>query len=144
LRSNLQGNRFFDTVKQGSNKFERSDADFVHGASDSISSDAYLHLLDSALRTAGDGLIYEPRVMPRRLLLPRGTKSGLGLRLFISLNPLDQTQPNTWDDSFAYMPLDGRAMDFPLDRPLVNVMTFRNIMIKNVHVYHVDDTSDAD
>lgn len=140
------------TVKQGNNKLERSSTDSVFHVTQPSSSDAYNRLLTRASKTSDETLIRDltsrklRRGLPLRLLLPRGTKSGLRLRLLACLHSVPSKLDEVRDTTFLEaLKLDGRPLGFPIDRAIESgkFANLRNLIVKNVVVYH-QDAKDVD
>ena len=127
------------TVKKGMNELHRNDSDFVYQLKEPPRSDIiYSHILRAA--DGKEQLAYreQPYGIPRRLMLPRGNAKGLPLRLFTIVSPLDEDRVRHVDTLIAGMDFsDGRAMGFPLDRPIV-AYRFRtpNMAFNEVTIYH--------
>ncbi|OXU27273.1 hypothetical protein TSAR_013577 [Trichomalopsis sarcophagae] len=141
--------RWLVDLKQGSNKLDRSSNDSPYYSSDPQSSEAYNRDIVRALRTTDENLardiVHSRKLhlgLPRRLLLPRGNRSGLGLRLVVCLHGLDGAKVDKLNEDtvFAGLALDGRDLGFPLDRPIdgEGFERLRNFMVKDVKVFHED------
>lgn len=139
-------------VKQGNNKLERSSTDSIFYVAQTTLSDVFNRILSRALKTSDETLVRDltsrklRRGLPLRLLLPRGTKSGLHLRLLVCLHSVPAKLEEVHDTTFFEgLKLDGRPMGFPLDRAIENekFSSLRNFMVKNIVVHH-ENTKNID
>lgn len=84
---------------------------------------------------------YMPQLygFPHRLILPKGSKDGMPLKVFVSVSPFDETKSFEYD-SPVWGPnvIDGtHSLGYPLDRPVrTHNFNMPNFYMKDVMVYH--------
>ncbi|XP_049856055.1 hexamerin-like [Schistocerca gregaria] len=145
----LEFDRFVYQVQAGENVIERNSSDAVSTRPDSVPTSQLVEAVEAALQGKRDlwpaGV--PRRGFPGRLLLPRGRRAGLPLRLYVIASPLAEDAPAAALDPRAPLAgdwgvalADGRPVDFPFDRriPYNHVFNVPNSYTKNVLVFHVD------
>ncbi|OAD55591.1 Arylphorin subunit beta [Eufriesea mexicana] len=136
----LQMDEFIVDLVTGSNEIERNSHESVFVVPDEISSDVfYKKILSSIKNPHSFTYSTKPYGFPERLLLPRGTKEGMVYNLFVTISPVTETNTVQIDSPvWGQLVNDGRAMGFPLDRPInpLLVNTLSNMYMKNVFIHH--------
>lgn len=80
----------------------------------------------------------KPYGFPHRLMLPKGKKEGLPLKLFVCVSRFDQTKSFEFDSPiWGPSVVDSRPLGYPLDRPVRTFnFTMPNFYTKDVLVFH--------
>ncbi len=145
----VEFDRFVYQVQAGENEISRSSSDAASARPSSLS----MQELEAAVEAALQGQRPFPpatvtrRGFPGRLLLPRGSRAGLPLRLYVIASPLAQgvpadatsADPQASSAGFWAAQLDdGRPVAFPFDRRIPHYYNFDvpNSYIQDVVVYH--------
>nr|AAX62654.1 hexamerin storage protein 3 [Romalea microptera] len=143
----VEFDRFVYEVQAGENEIARSSRDFVSVRPSAMSTQELVTAMNDALqgKRAFRPATTSRRAFPERLLLPRGSRTGLPLRFYVIASPLapnataasvDPQAPLTseWFTALA----DGRPVAFPFDRRIPHYYRFRvpNSYIQDVVVYH--------
>nr|ABO27097.1 storage protein 1 [Omphisa fuscidentalis] len=123
---------FNHKLMKGENLIERSSEDFFHFKEDSLSIDEIYKLLDKNQLPVDMNKNYDD--MPKRLMLPRGTKSGFPLQFFIFVYPSIALSKEM--ESFKHSLLDDKPFGYPLDRPVSSFFVQPNMYFKDADVYH--------
>lgn len=72
--------------------------------------------------------------LPKRLMLPRGTKGGFPLQFFVYVYPKQQL-PKEYEVLEQFI-LDDKPFGYPLDRPVSHFFFQPNMYFKDAEVYH--------
>ncbi|MEE5434517.1 hypothetical protein V2M14_11140, partial [Streptococcus pneumoniae] len=103
---------FSQKLTKGENVITRNSNDFFFYKEDSLSVGQIYNLLaEGKLPT---DMIYNYDNLPNRLMLPRGTKSGFPLQVFVVAYKSQGVPPELAEHSFFF---DERPLGYPLDRP---------------------------
>lgn len=124
----------------GINKIEHNDHDSQHCVPDDVSGHLFFKKIEKALDT-NEQFTYVKRLsgFPNRLVLPKGKKEGMPFKLFVTVNVLNEGTSHNVDSPIrGSFVVDGRAMGYPLDRPVVHShdLTVPNMFWKDVVIYH--------
>ncbi|KAH0540907.1 hypothetical protein KQX54_020461 [Cotesia glomerata] len=126
-------------LKPGTNKIERSSHESIYVYPDEASSSEYWKLLTKAIET-DEPFTYNMQVagFPDRLILPRGKREGLPLKLFVFVSEFDESHSFKFDSPvWGQTVTDAKPLGYPLDRPVVPyAFTVPNAYFKDVTVYH--------
>lgn len=126
-------------LKSGINKIERSSHESVFIVPDEQSTIPFWKKLTQAIET-GETYTYNTHVsgFPDRLILPKGKKDGLPLKLFVYISEFDEAHSvNVVSPVWGTTIVDGKPLGYPLDRPLVpHVLNIPNVYFKDVVVFH--------
>lgn len=132
-------NYYVVSVKTGSNNVERSSHESTFLVPDEIPSDVLYKKMETGLEGSETFTFStQPYGFPDRLILPKGKKGGMTYKLFVVVSPFDESKAMTVESPiWGKLMADGRAMGFPLDRP-VDPLHFvtPNMQFKDVVVYH--------
>ncbi|KOC69158.1 Arylphorin subunit alpha [Habropoda laboriosa] len=128
-------------LKTGSNTIDRSSHDSQFVVPDEVPSDVFYKKIVSAIEgTETIKYSTQPYGLPERLLLPKGKKEGMQYKLLVVVSPIEES---TTTSMYGESPIwgrfthDGRAMGFPLDRPVNNQQfDVPNIHTSDVMIYH--------
>ncbi|XP_015602886.1 hexamerin-like [Cephus cinctus] len=135
----LQVDLFDVKLKVGNNVVERSSKDSVYVVPDETSSHMYMEKIKKSMKS-GEPFTYEKRSsgFPERLFLPKGTKSGMPMQMFVYVSQYEGTPAWTYESPvWGTMFDDGKPMGFPLDRPVYGFnFTVPNMYFKDVTIYH--------
>ncbi|CAH0400857.1 unnamed protein product [Chilo suppressalis] len=122
---------FSQKLSKGENVIVRKSDDFFFYKDDSISvGDIYNLLAKNQLPT---DMMYNYGHLPERLMLPRGTKSGFPLQVFVAVYK-SQGVPKEVAETMFFM--DEKPLGYPLDRPVTKYFLQPNMYIEDVSVYH--------
>ncbi|XP_072756204.1 hexamerin 70b [Anoplolepis gracilipes] len=122
----------------GVNKIERSSHESIYVVPDEVPSDVLYKKIVKALE-GGETFNYseQPYGFPDRLILPKGKKEGMPLKLFVAVSHFDETMAIKLDTPvWGLSVVDVRPLGYPLDRPVSSNFTVPNFHIKDVLVYH--------
>lgn len=126
-------------MKSGINKIERSSHESIYVVPDEIGSYSFWKKINKAIET-GETYTYSPQVsgFPDRLVLPKGKKEGMPLKMFVYVSEFIETQAITVDSPIWGMTVvDGKALGYPLDRPVVpHIINVPNAYFKDVIIFH--------
>ncbi|XP_015593395.2 larval serum protein 1 alpha chain, partial [Cephus cinctus] len=135
----LEVDLFDVKLKVGNNVVERSSKDSVYVVPDETSSHMYMEKIKKSMKS-GEPFTYEKRSsgFPERLFLPKGTKSGMPMQMFVYVSQYEGTPAWTYESPvWGTMFDDGKPMGFPLDRPVYGFnFTVPNMYFKDVTIYH--------
>ncbi|XP_063829465.1 arylphorin subunit alpha-like [Ostrinia nubilalis] len=128
----VQVDWFHHKLTKGENVIERSSEDFFHFKEDSLSIEEIYKLLDQNKLPLDMNESYDE--LPKRLMLPRGTKSGFPVQFFVFVYPT-KALPKELEE-FKDVLLDDRAFGYPLDRPVSPYFMQPNMYVKDAEIYH--------
>ncbi|XP_063829463.1 arylphorin-like [Ostrinia nubilalis] len=123
---------FTHQLTKGENVIERSSEEFFHFKDDSLSIHQIYELLAENKLPVDMMESYDD--LPKRLMLPRGTKSGFPLQFFVYVYPSVQ-MPKELEPLESFM-LDDKPFGYPLDRPVSHHFIQPNMYFKDAVVYH--------
>lgn len=119
-------------LTKGKNVIERSSEKFFYFKEDSLSVQQIYKLLgENKLPT---DMLENYYNMPKRLMLPRGTKSGFPLQFFVFVYPREEL-PKQLESLTEYV-LDDTPFGYPFDRPVSSFFKQPNMYFKDALVYH--------
>ncbi|CAH1639111.1 unnamed protein product [Spodoptera littoralis] len=126
---------FVQKLVPGENKIERKSSEFVLFKDDSVPINEIYEWLEQG-KVPYD-MSVQPDNMPRRLMLPKGTRGGFPFQLFVFAYPYNSVKKG--ENVFESYILDNKPFGYPFDRP-VREAYFRqpNVFFKDVRVYHKD------
>lgn len=123
----------------GNNKIERSSHESIYVVPDEQSTIVFWNKLNHAIEN-GEAYTYSTRVsaFPDRLVLPKGKKEGLPLKLFVYVSEFNEAHSlNIASPVWGTTVVDGKPMGYPLDRPVVPyAFNVPNVYFKDVFVFH--------
>ncbi|KAL0821716.1 hypothetical protein ABMA28_005142 [Loxostege sticticalis] len=123
---------FNHKLTKGENVIERSSEEFFHFKEDSLSiQQIYTLLAENKLPV---DMIEKYDNLPKRLMLPRGTKGGFPLQFFVYVYPKQQL-PKEYEVLEQFI-LDDKPFGYPLDRPVSHFFFQPNMYFKDAEVYH--------
>ncbi|KAK0085370.1 hypothetical protein PV325_005321 [Microctonus aethiopoides] len=126
-------------LKVGNNKIERSSHESIYVVPDEQSTIVFWNKLNHAIEN-GEAYTYSTRVsaFPDRLVLPKGKKEGLPLKLFVYVSEFNEAHSfNIASPVWGTTVVDGKPMGYPLDRPVVPyAFNIPNVYFKDVFVFH--------
>nr|AFP55241.1 arylphorin [Cerura vinula] len=124
---------FVNKLVPGENKIERKSSNFAFFKDDSLTQAQIYELLEQGQVPHDMSVL--PDNIPRRLMLPKGTKGGYPFQLFVFIYPYNGVTKQ--EDYFANFILDNKPFGFPFDRPVREVYFKQpNIFFKDVTIYH--------
>ncbi|XP_034944552.1 uncharacterized protein [Chelonus insularis] len=126
-------------LKSGINKIERSSHESIYVVPDEPSGVVYWKKLVKAIET-GEAFTYSSQVygFPDRLILPKGKREGLPLKLFVFISEFDENHVVKMDSPvWGTTVVDAKPMGYPLDKPVVaHSFHVPNAYFKDVVVFH--------
>ncbi|RVE54710.1 hypothetical protein evm_000477 [Chilo suppressalis] len=122
---------FSQTITKGENVIERNSEEFFFYKEDSVP-------IGEIYKQLGNGkvpseMVYKYDDLPKRLMLPRGTKSGFPLQVFVVVYK-SQGVPKALQNENTFI-LDERPLGYPFDRPVPEYFMQPNMYIQDVTVY---------
>ncbi|XP_045451549.1 arylphorin subunit alpha-like [Melitaea cinxia] len=120
------------TLTKGQNKIERSSSEFFYFKEDSVST-------YEIFKTLPEGKVpldmsAESGAFPKRLLLPKGTKSGFPYQFFVMVYPYVPAEKYDTIKAFEW---DSKPFGYPFDRPAYEPYFVQpNMFFEDVEVYH--------
>ncbi|XP_048513195.1 hexamerin-like isoform X1 [Athalia rosae] len=128
-------------LKSGENEIKRADHEALFVLPDDEGADTFYWKVKESAETKIP-FMYSKRMygFPKRLLIPKGKKDGLPLRIFVHVAPCNddhtsETDSPVWGKGIT----DGRPLGFPLDRPsTIENLTLPNIHWRDVVIFHKD------
>lgn len=129
-------------VEEGDNVIVRSSLESPLNGTDPPSFRSLLKDVSAALEGNGSFRLPPPngrlRAFPRRLLLPRGSRLGLTLRLFVVVSPALDEFLRDQEQDYYFRTADGLPLGFPFDRRVreVTLRATPNVRFSNVVVVH--------
>lgn len=128
------------SVKQGTNTIERHSSDSIFTMPDLVSSDVFYKQLEKAMSGSAPFTYIEKFfTLPERLVLPKGKPEGMRFKMFFYLSTFDDSKVRNVElPIFGKLTLDGKPLDFPLDKPMHPWKFFTpNMLMKDVYIYHM-------
>nr|WGN96261.1 setae polypeptide [Ochrogaster lunifer] len=124
---------FIHKLVPGENKIVRKSDEFIFFKDDSVPIEQIYKLLEQG--KVPHDMSETPYNIPRRLMLPKGTKGGFPFQLFVFVYPYNGV--NKQENVFSNYLLENKAFGFPFDRPL-NEIYFKqpNMFFEEVRIYH--------
>ncbi|XP_053976448.1 hexamerin-1.1-like [Hylaeus volcanicus] len=135
----LQVDEFLADLKAGTNNVDRGSHESTFVIPDEVPSHAfYKNIVANIKGTETYIQTVSKYGFPDRLILPKGRKEGMEYQLFVIVSPIDTDKfTHVRVASLGDLPVDGRPMGFPLDRP-VHPRHFMvpNMALTDVVIYH--------
>ncbi|CAD6201491.1 GSCOCT00000291001.2-RA-CDS [Cotesia congregata] len=135
----IEMDQWIVNLKPGTNKIERKSNESIYVYPDEVSSAEYYKLLTKAIET-DEPFTYDVQVagFPDRLVLPRGKREGLPLKLFVFVSEFNESNRFNVDSLvWGQTITDAKPLGYPLDRPVAPyAFTVPNAYFKDVTVYH--------
>lgn len=124
----IQLDMFKQKLTTGKNSIVRNSEDFVFFKDDSVSTEKlYSFLNQGKIPVDQSENLF---LLPRRLMLPKGTKGGYPFQIFVVVYPYSASAVS---DKFA----DGKPLSYPLDRPVDELHFYQpNMFFKDVYIHH--------
>ncbi|XP_052756923.1 arylphorin-like [Galleria mellonella] len=124
---------FTHKLTSGQNKIERKSENFFWFKEDSVSVSKIYELLNNG--QVPRYMIEKFLLLPRRLLLPRGTEGGVPFQFFVFVYPY-QAPYKEWEPMKEFV-VDNKPFGYPFDRPVTESYYFTqpNMYFKDVYIY---------
>ncbi|KAG7210288.1 hypothetical protein KM043_011832 [Ampulex compressa] len=126
-------------LKTGINKIERNSHESVYVVPDQVPSEVFYKKVVKAMENPETFTYsHQNHGFPDRLVLPKGKKEGMPFKLFVCVTHFDDAKATKIESPIWGTTLvDGRAMGYPLDRPVhAHDVTVPNMYFKDVLVFH--------